>query len=204
MCSVYGLCSSEDNKTRYIGQTINALDARLKNHIRHARKYRHRYISTWINSVINAGYEVAINPIVENAVWNQTGIRVIAEYKSDGFKLVNGTNGGEGQIGRVWTKEEKKAQSDRMSGKKKTDSHKRALSLANKGKTMSQETRKKISESLHGKRPKNLNSLHEMGRGRKVSDEQKAKISASLKGRQVTSTDKLLKNLEVARRVANG
>lgn len=61
--------------------------------------------------------------------------------------LVNLTDGGEGQSGSIQTLESKIKRSKKLIGRVFSDSHKELISLANRGRVLSKESRDKISDS---------------------------------------------------------
>lgn len=95
-CTVYGLFSEADGAIRYIGQTKRQLRNRLCAHISGAVAGGRTRRDAWIRSVIKAGGSIEVIAIDESAIWNETEIRLIQEYRAAGFKLVNSTSGGDG------------------------------------------------------------------------------------------------------------
>lgn len=96
---VYGLASSEDGRLRYIGQTTKGLKRRLFEHKYYAKKLKRLPVQKWICSVHEKGYEIIgwiISPV---AILHETEKEAITYYKSQGFNLLNITEGGEGTIG---------------------------------------------------------------------------------------------------------
>lgn len=75
---------------------------------------------------------------------------------------------------------------------------KRKMSIANKGKTLSEETKKKISEAGKGRKcPKSddhRRKLSEANKGKKISNETKQKISTALKERHAILKLKAINN----------
>jgi hypothetical protein len=192
---VYGLCSSEDKKIRYVGQTTRTLADRLDSHI-HPNAYgKKRRVWKWINGVINKGFKVEMITLQSNAIWNTSEMQWIAWFKADGIDLVNGTSGGDGVLGRKKTDAEKLHMSKVMTGKKKSAEHIAKIVFARTGKKLSAEIKQKLSLAKKGKMPKNLAQLHISNKGLVRTEENKKKISNSLKGRMVTSKEQLLKNL---------
>ena len=67
--------------------------------------------------------------------------------------LLNRTDGGEGTVGRYWSEDRKREHSNKVKGKPKpprSELHRERLSIANKGKKHSEETKGKMSESHTG------------------------------------------------------
>ncbi len=180
-CVVYGLSSSSDGRLRYVGQTVTDIGDRLKNHIRHARKYPHRHLSCWIKSVIASGHEVVADVLVDDAVWNETEISVIAKMLANGAKLVNATSGGDGALGVAWTDERRKNLSLAMTGKKKSPEHVEKMAATKRGVSLSDETKQKISAALKGKTPKNLADVQRGNKGLPRPQELRDRIRATLK-----------------------
>ena len=93
---------------------------------------------------------------------------------------------------KVYTPEVRKAISDGLKGKPKSEEHRRKLSEANKGYHHTDEARQKMSESRKGKHPGNYGKhiseetrkkLSEAGKLRTHTDEAKEKIRLSQQGR---------------------
>ena len=109
----------------------------------------------------------------------------IAEYRKRGLAQYNIADGGQGgNLTHSWNK-----------GKTLSDEHKAKLSVAhkgqvawNKGKMMSEETKKKISESHKGKTGPN--------KGKHLSDETKRKISESKKMMSEETKKKISESLK--------
>lgn len=98
-CTVYALASSEDGAVRYIGQTTGTPERRLVGHLSSARRGSRLPVHLWIAKVVANGYEVALTTLAENAAWHTTEMTIIAEYRANGARLLNLTDGGEGTIG---------------------------------------------------------------------------------------------------------
>lgn len=138
---IYCLIDPRDNQIRYVGKSNNPKE-RLKNHCNPAR-YRPTYKFNWIKKL----RQLELKPIlkileeVDIEIWKQKEKYWIDFYKSEGFNLVNYTDGGDGlsfgnqtsfKIGNVpW----------------------------NKNKQRLQKTKNKISNSLKGLKNKPLVSV---------------------------------------------
>lgn len=134
-----------------------------------------------------------------------TEIRWIAQFKREGVKLANQTNGGEGtsgyklspeirsritssNFGRVHSNDTRKKMSEAAKGKKKTEIHKLniAIKLAgnknNSGKTLSELHKEKISYALKGKirTPEHCANISSARKGKPLSVLHKARIKESL------------------------
>lgn len=171
-CTVYGLASSRDGELRYVGQTSQPLKVRLYSHIGKAKSGLKGYLSSWILSVLSAGFKVEIFSIRPDAERNAEEIRLIALYRNVGARLVNMTDGGEGSLGkkRGPMSEEMKARiSATKKGTKLSAEHRAAIGAAHKNRVFSNEHRASISAAKMG---------------HKVSDETRKKLSEALKGRK--------------------
>jgi len=139
----------------------------------YSKKDRNRY---WHNLVSKYGYEVEIH-----SYWSTDAEAIehekelIAQYRKEGLKLVNMTDGGEGH-----------------SGFTKSAETKAKLSASLKGRLVSQETREKIRAKHLGKlvseSTKEKLRLHNLGKIH--SEETKQKISESSKGRVFSEESK--------------
>jgi hypothetical protein len=98
-CRVYGLSSSEDGEIRYIGQTTKKGNRRLREHICEAMRGGQWPLCKWIRKVIARGHSIQFVVLVSNAVLNETETQLIAGYRSNGSRLLNCTDGGEGFVG---------------------------------------------------------------------------------------------------------
>lgn len=200
--TVYALCSSENMRERYIGQTIEPLVDRLKNHFRNAchPRGKHLHVCRWINRVLDDGYDVIIIALQFDAVWAEDERWWIAQYRAHGYNLTNATDGGEGMLGVVWSDESRQKLSQKLKGKKKSPEHRAALSEANKNRPpVTDETRRRLSAAKKGKRPKNLDELIRQRRGRPCPPEMRTHLSKILKGRLCCSIEQARANLEKAR-----
>jgi group I intron endonuclease len=111
-------------------------------------------------------------------------IEIFKTFTPNGYNL---TRGGDGTVGRIFTDEQKKAISV-ATKKRMTDERQREnLRQKNLGKKISEETKKKISESVKCTFSKRQNP----SKGKKLSEERKVKISLSLMGNANTKGKKL-------------
>ena len=99
---IYALSSSnEPDNFRYIGKTACSLKYRLSRHL-YDNKNTKTHKGNWIRKEIGNGYKILIKEIFEVPVddsWEEWEIHFISEYKNNGYKLTNGTIGGEGLHG---------------------------------------------------------------------------------------------------------
>lgn len=98
MAFIYGLYSSSSpDIIRYVGKTQN-LKNRLKRHLSDYYLKDDTYKNRWIKSELKSNNEIKIVLLeeVSNDTWENAEIKWIKHYKNFGYKLTNGTCGGEG------------------------------------------------------------------------------------------------------------
>jgi len=134
---------------------------------------------------------------------------LIAHYKSMGVSLANFTNGGEGVSGLVFTKEHRAAIALKSTGRKHSEEYKQLMREKMVGRIMSDETRRKMSESAKVRKEREGNVFFgsnvtdeqraewieksaKSQSGKKLSEDHKAKISAAGKGRVSANKGKTL------------
>lgn len=112
---IYALRCPKTNQVRYIGKT-GELKKRIGMHLRDARKpirkNDRRPVCCWIRKLVAKGLEPKVEVLQEclPGMMNASEQEWIAQYKADGAKLLNATDGGESC---AWTEEGKKRQSER-------------------------------------------------------------------------------------------
>lgn len=131
VCTIYTLSDPNTGEIRYIGQTTSVLSKRLTDHIASARKGKN-YLHNWIKSV---NYSPIIELLEDNAVWNESEIYWIEQFRQWGFRLVNSTKGGDGILGHKFTTESRLKMSKSLSKPRKplTRNHKYKISITKKG-----------------------------------------------------------------------
>lgn len=98
-CIVYGLYSSrEPEALRYIGQTTQSPTTRLSQH-RHYAKRKQTAVHKWFLREVQEGFLVELRVLHAEAVFNITEQELIAQYRADGARLLNLTDGGQGTLG---------------------------------------------------------------------------------------------------------
>lgn len=101
--SFYTLESSIDpGNVRYVGTTSRTIDERFRQHkycATHSEK-RGLPVHKWMYSVYEKGGTIVPKKIFEcnEDQWEETEIRLIEEYKNNGFHLMNIDKGGKGVI----------------------------------------------------------------------------------------------------------
>ena len=142
--SIYVLIDPRTNLIRYVGKTVQKLSYRLTQHL--TEKSNHKR-STWIKSLKNKG----LIPIIEEidfCDWEESSnleINWIKKYRLEGVNLTNMTDGGDGTIGIIPTKEQLELRSKIMKEK-----FKNGLIPSMLGKTHTKEAREKISKVHKG------------------------------------------------------
>lgn len=161
----------KENQEFYIGE---GKDDRWYFHLEEAKRLiREKKSQKWIGDncdnphktrtimkILNAGLEPTIIKVLENvdkptAITEE--IRLIAYHGRADLglgSLTNLTDGGDGLIGFIWSEEQKaklKGRTNSMLGRNHTDESKQKMSDFHTGKTLSEEHKKKIGESLKGK-----------------------------------------------------
>lgn len=154
--TIYALCEPETGEVRYIGKTVAPIRTRLTQHVSTASKGQRTHLHCWIRSLASRPTIKVIEtvPCEEDST---AEMRVIAECRSKGFRLTNGTDGGDGCIGRSHTPE--------------TREKLRAINLGCKRSPVTPEARVRMADAQRGKR---------------LTQERRAKIAASRAGHKVT------------------
>ncbi len=161
--SIYTLTDPRTNEIRYIGKTINKLNIRLSKHISNVKYGKLNYCKNWILSLMKLGLKPIIQLIEETneSQWEEREKFWIKQFKLEGKRLTNATEGGE------------------------TPNH-LLISIASKKMWENAEYREKHSGENHHMKKKE-NRLKVSGEnsgmfGKKHSEEAKLKISNSLLG----------------------
>lgn len=111
----------------------------------------------------------------------------IAHYRSMGFDLTNGTDGGDGCPGRRHTPDS----IEKMRRRVFTPEHRAKLSAAKKGKPKSEAHKEKLRLVALAMPDEQRRKIGDAGRGREVSPETRAKMCAAQRGRKWTEDQKL-------------
>lgn len=180
---IYILVDPRTNEDRYVGYTIN-IKRRLRQHLREAKHGKIRtHKNNWLNNLLRVGLEPTFR-IVETGFgrsWIEAEKSWILCLRSQGAKLTNTTEGGEGP--RRGTREKMAAA---MKGRTFSEEAKAKLRAAHKGKRLSTETRAKLSESIRTRwaDPVYRERMTKVRTGLKQSDECIAKRVAKNTGKK--------------------
>lgn len=168
---IYSLEDPITGQIRYVGKSNN-IKKRL---VQHRFDNHKSYKTNWIKSLKDNNLEPILNIIdeVPKEEWSFWEKHYISLYKSWGFKLTNGTDGGDGCHG----------------GKPSWNSGKKGLNAWNKGISPSIETRNKISLKLKGNKPWNTGTV-----GIKPPNSGSFKKGTTPKNKGVTKVDLTIYN----------
>jgi len=199
-CLIYALSDPRDvDIVRYVGKTVQKPAKRLAKHIMDAsscKQPNHR--TNWIRSLLAVGVSpvMRILEVVDPVEEFTAERRWIASLKIE-HPLVNGTDGGQGQSGRVLSDATKRKIGIANSNRAISVEHRQKISKSNKGRRHSVEARRKISEALKG-HIVSLESRRKSSvtqKGCVISAECRQKISETLKG-HVQSAETRRKRIE--------
>lgn len=182
MALLYTLNHPLTNEIRYIGVTSFSLKERLRCHLKDCKNEKSKsHKKKWINSLLKDGLNPNINLLEEVDDYKDAlsrEIYLIAEYRRLGYRLVNNTDGGQGNLGWKPSKELIESIASKRRGKKlkpHTEEAKRRISLANKGRKMTEEQRSKMRGRVVSEESKKIISLKNTGRV--LSEDARKKMS---------------------------
>lgn len=144
---IYTLVDPKDNLVKYVGKSDKP-NIRLKDHIRKI-KYSNTLKNNWLRSLLKEDLipKMEIIDIVPISEWSFWESYWISQYRSWGFILKNGTNGGEGGMISL---ESRKKISESKKGFKHSEESKQKMSDNSKGFKLSCLTKKILSQKLIG------------------------------------------------------
>lgn len=204
---IYKITECDDVKHIYIGFTIQKLEQRLNEHICHSSK-KNYYMCNWIKKLKKEGKRPKISLIkittLEN--WEQDEIEEIKKArdseKTSGVKVLNICNGGKcPNLGKPRSEETKAKISKTKKGKKLSIEQRKNMSEYYKinghpwtGRKHSKETLEKLSTSHIG----NTSAL-----GHVLSEDSKIKISKSKKKHDEQTIEKVKSMLDQGKKQAD-
>lgn len=175
---IYGLIDPNTNKIRYIGYSSN-MKQRFYDHCIPYNLKKKTHKNNWLRPIIESGQKpiiIVLDRFDNSNDLPKAEVATVALYRSMGYDLVNGTDGGDGfQKGHKISAETKYKLSIASTGRKHTEETKQKIREVNIGKTLSIETKYKISESQKGEKNHNF--------GKPKSEETKQKLSKSKNGK---------------------
>ena len=194
LSTIYALCDPDTHEVRYIGKTVD-IGRRMKQHSSY-KIIGKSHTKSWLKSLRPKIPNVIIVEQVNFFEWKSTEIFWIAYFKMLGANLTNTSIGGDGANGTKLTTEHKLALSlgklgskNPMYGKHLTDEHRKKQSESLKGRVVSDETRKKLSRprsevsKINMSKPRpSIQGKNHVLYGTHRSEEIRQKISLSQKG----------------------
>jgi len=188
---IYVLCDPV-GEIRYIGKTCQPIARRFSAHLCDARRGVMNYRCNWIRSILSSGFLPVISLLGEvDGDGSKEETAWIVYGKQEGWRLVNGTEGGGGASGYTWSECQRKKASISHLGKRATECTR--LKMRNSQiKSWTLERRKKSEETQRG-RVVTSETRHKLSiarLGRKHTSEAKKKISDALKGHVLSEESK--------------
>jgi len=157
MATIYALIHPNTNEVRYIGKTEIGVVNRMRGHMKDRTA---SYRGKWIRHLKSLGLKpvcVVIEDDLSSKIVNDAEIFWIAYFKFLGARLINATAGGEGCTGYNPTQATRIKLSLAGRGRVVSNSTKRQIGLANQGNKHAQgvirteQYRAKLSKALKGK-----------------------------------------------------
>ena len=200
---IYGLECPLTKQIKYIGKA-NDVKRRLRQHL-HQSKSSNSGKNLWIKDLLSHNLRPSIVtldevPMDEWGYWERWWLELCVSWGFDMVNLLQGGNGCSTHAKETIEKIRKSVSGENNSmgfqGKTHTDESKKKISESNKGvsrgkgKVLSEETKKKISQTLKGHennhKGKNYDEIH----GEERSKEIKSLLSKSLSGRKLSEETK--------------
>lgn len=189
--TIYGLYDSTG--LRYIGQTTQAPERRLKHHL---SNLKNDYRSHWLRKLKAAGERPTLRVIVtadDAAELNTLERAYIDQARESGHALVNTMVGGDVTwAGKKFSEEHKAKIAEALTGRKRpafSAEWRAKLRAASLGRVMPADSVRRGSEKRRGKSlsAEHREKLRLANLGKQASPETRAKMSASRKGRPRSS-----------------
>ena len=128
---IYALCEPGTRTIRYIGMTTVGTSRRLRQHCKESSRLRGTYLGNWLRSLGEKIPSLIILSEVPQELWEDEEARYIKAARCLGMNLVNATEGGEGLVNP--SPEVREKMSLARKGKKLTDETRRRMSVARTG-----------------------------------------------------------------------
>jgi hypothetical protein len=190
MPSLYVLHRKSNPKDiRYVGITIHSdVKKRFMGHLDKTKSGVNRPVNDWINKYYP---DIEVKKVSSAKTWEEVcrkEVALIAKLRSEGYRLLNMTNGGDGSVGVKDSEETRKKKSKAHIGRKVSQETRDKISKSNTGKRRSLEVKKKMSEKKKGIKlsKKHVEKIAKALTGKKRTLEQRQNISRSLRGKKFT------------------
>jgi group I intron endonuclease len=181
------LVDPETREVRYVGKSVDP-ENRFHAHLAPSHLKDRTHKNAWLRRVVGHGLRPVLLILEEVPAGEDENARErfwISFYRECGARLTNGTDGGDGTLGRIVSDETREKMARAQRGKKgppQSEETRRKKSEANKGRSHSAETREKLRQGRLGKKhsEESKRKMSEVKRGRQrgpLSEERKRKIS---------------------------
>lgn len=183
---IYGLRVESSAEYRYIGKTSNTVNSRYLQHLRTAKYGSTLPVYNWIRKVLNSGESVVVDTLESAPIAALDSLEVlyISKYQELGYELLNLTAGGGGAYLYKHSEEQKakwsKERKGSITGDKNPNYGKFGSDHPAYGRTLSEETKKRLSEQKRGEGNPNY--------GKPLSEETRKKMSLVRKGKPMPSS----------------
>jgi hypothetical protein len=200
MFVIYGLFdSAKPDVIRYVGKTCQRPNVRFMSHLSNSLRKRKTHKARWIHRTLTDGGRIDLRILATTETLNEANRLErlhIKTLREAGARLTNGTDGGEGCVGRVVSEAVIRHIANLNKGKHLTESTKGKLRNAHLGKKQTEETKSKLRALIN--RPEHRAKMQRQ-KGWKHSEDAKAKISAAHKG--MTNSSETRAKLRAAARL---
>lgn len=134
---IYALIDSKTQEIKYIGKTVSPLNSRLSAHLHDAKnpKCQHWHKCRWINKLLRDGARPlikALEVVPYTGDWASREAYWIKRMRSEGHRITNLTDGGEGTTGYVPTEATRIKQSKSSKGRIVSEETKKLMAANSK------------------------------------------------------------------------
>ena len=205
---IYALQDPRTGEYRYVGVSVN-LKRRMRAHLRLRERNPHK--NNWLRSLLAQNQRPHLIVLEVTGIDRCKGAEKWWIYhlrKREQQRLLNLTDGGDGFVGLVRTKEQYRKIAEKNRGRKHTAESLRKMSESQRGKKKphSKEHGLKLSLALKGRRlsPEQIEKTRMANKGRKRSEEFKRRVSAGLRGRKCSEETRMKISEAHRKRVTQG
>jgi hypothetical protein len=197
--AVYGLYDPrEPDHIRYVGITFRGVNRRCNDHVHTARKGGKTYRDAWVRTLLREDIlpDYVVLEEGNGCGWKDREGYWILYFRECGNRMTNLTDGGDGAVGAVHSPELRERRSAILRELWKQEQYRERQAAAQKAKKVSDETRKRISESHKHRQPATQitrEKIAKAGRGRKHSEETRARMREAQKRITPETREKLRK-----------